>query len=49
MDNKIEISTNNYKLNFLACAIKKEYEDFLIPFLFFSLYTNEDSHFEIVF
>ena len=39
---------NNYKLNFLACAIKKKYEDMILPFLFFSLYTNKDCHVEIV-
>ena len=37
-----------YKINFIANAIGKKYERFLIPFAFFALLTNEKSHIEIV-
>lgn len=37
-----------YKLNFLACSIGKIYDDMLVPFLFFSLLNNKDSHVELV-
>lgn len=37
-----------YKLNFLACSIGKIYDDMLIPFLFFTLLHNKESHVELV-
>lgn len=37
-----------HELNFLAYAIHPTYEDFLIPFTFFSLHFNKKSHVEII-
>ena len=37
-----------YKINFIANAIGDKYERFLIPFTFFALLTNDNSHVEII-
>ena len=50
--NKTPITKKNdnipYKLNFLACAIGTIYEDMLLPFVFFALLHNDNSHVEII-
>ena len=37
-----------YDLNFLASAKGDKYEVFLIPFIFFSILSNKNSHVEII-
>ncbi len=37
-----------YTLNFLVCALGKIYEDMAIPFMFFALLNNPNSHVEII-
>lgn len=37
-----------YTINFLACAIGKQYEEFIVPFIFFALQSNPNSFVEVV-
>jgi hypothetical protein len=37
-----------YAINFIACAIGKIYEEFIVPFIFFALQSNPDSFVEAI-
>lgn len=37
-----------YAINFLACAIGKPYEEFIVPFIFFALQSNPESFVEAI-